>query len=70
MRDYLTDFNQVSKHPMNLVLFLSFIQHVARIVRVLKLPLGNAVCVGVGGSGKRSVTTLASSVVEYELFQG
>merc|ERR1719409_526587 len=54
---------------MNLVLFLAFVQHVCRVCRVLALPLGNALCVGVGGSGRKSVTTLASFVSDYDLFQ-
>jgi dynein heavy chain len=69
MNEYLTDFNSMAKHPMKLVLFLAFCQHVARIVRVLRLPLGNALCVGVGGSGRKSVGTLAAFVVDNDLFQ-
>merc|ERR1719305_1586999 len=69
MKEYLTDFNMMSKRQMDLVLFFAFAQHVARIVRVLNLPLGNALCVGVGGSGRKSVTTLASFVLDFEVFQ-
>jgi dynein heavy chain len=69
MKEYLTDFNMMSKRQMDLVLFFAFAQHVARIVRVLNLPLGNALCVGVGGSGRKSVTTLASFVVDFEVYQ-
>merc|ERR1719453_1286119 len=69
MNEFLTDFNSMAKHPMKLVLFLAFCQHVSRIVRVLRLPLGNALCVGVGGSGRKSVGTLASFVVDFEVFQ-
>jgi len=65
----LEDYNSVSKIRMDLVLFTSFIQHVCRVIRVLKLPLGNALLVGVGGSGRKSTTTLATYVAQYELFQ-
>ena len=68
-KDFLFDFNAMSKRQMNLVLFLAFATHVARLVRVLNLPLGNALCVGVGGSGRKSVTTLASFVVDFDLYQ-
>eukprot|EP00929_Paragymnodinium_shiwhaense_P087551 TRINITY_DN476_c0_g7_i1.p1 TRINITY_DN476_c0_g7~~TRINITY_DN476_c0_g7_i1.p1 ORF type:complete len:2666 (-),score=827.08 TRINITY_DN476_c0_g7_i1:96-7328(-) len=65
----LDDFNSTSKLRMNLVLFTSFIQHICRVIRVLRLPLGNALLVGVGGSGRKSTTTLATYVAGYDLFQ-
>ncbi|KAF4737628.1 hypothetical protein FOZ63_016332, partial [Perkinsus olseni] len=39
MNTCLEDFNAVSKIRMDLVLFTAFIQHICRVVRVLKLPL-------------------------------
>jgi len=65
----LDDYNSVSKIRMELVLFGSFIQHICRVIRVLKLPLGNALLVGVGGSGRKSTTTLAAYIAQFELFQ-
>lgn len=67
-QEMLDDFNAMAKHQMNLVLFLEFVAHVSKVVRVFSLPLGNALLVGIGGSGRKSVATLAASVVEYDLF--
>merc|ERR1711871_979064 len=69
MDGYLDDYNMIARTPMKLVLFFNAIEHIARISRVIQLPFGNALLVGVGGSGRRSVTTLATSIAEYEMFE-
>ena len=51
---------------MNLVFFRDAMEHISRLARVLRLDKGNAMAVGVGGSGKQSCTRLASHMVEYK----
>ena len=50
-------------------MFLDALEHVCRICRVLRLPLGNALLLGVGGSGRRSLAKLAVHIEEFTLFQ-
>jgi len=50
---------------MNLVLFMEAVESAVKIVRIIKQAFGNALLVGVGGSGRKSMTQLAISIADY-----
>lgn len=60
IEEYMEDYNQINTTKLRLVLFMDAMSHVCRISRTLRQALGNALLLGVGGSGRSSLTRLAS----------
>ncbi|XP_021099656.1 dynein heavy chain 1, axonemal isoform X2 [Heterocephalus glaber] len=69
IEEYMEDYNQINTAKLKLVLFMDTMSHICRISRTLRQALGNALLLGVGGSGRSSLTRLASHMAEYECFQ-
>ncbi|XP_072544049.1 dynein axonemal heavy chain 2 [Salminus brasiliensis] len=70
MESQLEDYNLTpGVVPMSLVLFRDAIEHVTRVVRVISQPRGNMLLVGIGGSGRQSLSRLAAYICEYMVFQ-
>lgn len=67
--EVLALYNSKRPKAMNLVFFEDALEHLTRIHRTLRLPQGNGLLVGVGGSGKQSLSRLAAFTAGCDVFE-
>lgn len=66
----MEDYNDLHEgQKLNIVLFNSALDHLCRLMRILKFPGGHALLIGYGGSGKQTITKLASYTAKMNIFK-
>ena len=48
---------------------MTAVEHIIKMVRIITTPFGNALLVGVGGSGRKSLAILSTYIAGFDLFQ-
>jgi len=67
LNDALREYNDNFAY-MGLVLFEDAMKHICKICRIVIPSAGHALLVGVGGSGKQSLSKLASYIMNFTTF--
>lgn len=65
----LNEYNSTNKNRMDLVVFRYLLEHLSKICRILSSPGGHGLLVGVGGSGRQSLTRLSACMGGHQIFQ-
>ncbi len=68
-QEILDEYNERISNKLSLVLFEDCLEHLTRVHRTLRMDRGHVLLVGVGGSGKKSITRLAAFAAECEVFE-
>ncbi|ALC44807.1 Dhc62B [Drosophila busckii] len=65
----LDDYNSTRRSKMDITLFTFALRHLNRICRIISIQGASALLIGLGGSGRQSLTKLATNMVQTAFFQ-
>lgn len=65
----LNEYNETAKFKLNVILFTYAVEHLNRICRIISMPGGNGLILGIGDSGRKSLVRLATILCKQSLFQ-
>lgn len=65
---FLREYNSTHKAKMDVVLFKYALEHLSKILRIISMPAGSGLLVGISGSGRQSLTKLATEIMTHSFF--
>jgi dynein heavy chain len=65
----LEEYNKFAKVPIDIVFFSNALKNLCRIQRIISMSNGHALLIGEGGSGRHSLSRMATYLAKYQEFQ-
>jgi len=68
----IEEFNKtktMGREKMNVLLFDYFLQHLARVSRIIAKPNGNGLLIGLGGNGRKTIAKIATFINECQPYR-
>jgi dynein heavy chain, axonemal len=69
IQQYIDDHNQENKFKIDIVLFEDAVRLLTKINRIISTTFGHALLIGLGGSGRHTLTRLAAFMQDYEYYE-
>lgn len=66
---HLDEYNATHKIKLNIVFFTYALQHLNRICRIISIPGGSGLLIGLGDSGRKSLTQIAAFICKQTVYQ-
>lgn len=60
VHEFINEWNSISKLKIDIVLFTEALELLSKINRIISSPFGHLLLIGFGGSGRHTMTRLAS----------
>lgn len=69
VQNHMDEYNATHQIKLNIVLFTYALLHLNRICRIITMPSGSGLLIGLGDSGRRSLTQIAAFICKQTVFQ-
>lgn len=69
IQDQIAKYNQIHKKQINIIIFEDAVRMLCKVNRILLQPFGNALLIGLGGAGMRTLVKIASFIESIEVYE-
>lgn len=68
-KNLLSQYNETHEDKLDIILSEYMIEHLNRICRIISIPGGNGLLIGIAGSGRKSLVKLAAFICRHQIYE-